>query len=316
MLCVQYQTPAWLVWRWITGGLLISAERSGTSVNPHNRARLLVCPEKRSWPLWLIIFSFHHLHTVNPVNLRRGCMSDILIVTDVWLSFIQAFFISLHPHFPPASSYPHVCEAISGGDAQVRSWRSFSCWAELNLDTTSSISFLYPVFVSLWKTLPTLSQHLPHIETSLSILLNVCETAVHHWDRLQKISVICHCHPALITCFPHRQITLWFLMSGSPTQTNNKAPPQKKSVVLYGLLEFLLVSLFPSCSETKPTGPLLIRNMQIHLLISYTESLRLSLNTWLALILAWYSSRTPQVTEVNCSPRADSQLSYSDCVFP
>lgn len=56
--------------------------------------------------------------------------------------------------------------------------------------------------------------------------------------------------------------------------------------------------------------------MQIHLLISYIESLRLSVNTWLALILAWYSSRTPQVTEVNCSPRADSQLSYSDCFFP
>lgn len=227
-------------------------------------------------------------------------------------------------HFPPPSSYPHVYEAISGCDAQVRSWRSFSCWADLNPDTTSSISFHYPVFVSLWKTLPTLSQHLPHIANSLIILLNFCEIAVqlHHWDRPQKISVVCHCHPAIIPSFPQRQTTLWLLMSGSPTQTNNKVPPPKKvthccrSVVLYRLLEFLLVSLFPSCTETKPTGPLLIRNMQIHFLISYIESLRPSLNTWLALILAWYSSRTPQVTEVNCSPRADSQLSYSNCVFP
>lgn len=236
------------------------------------------------------------------------------------LAFFHPGF--LHPSPSPLQyTFLLISSCLWSHDAQVRSWRSFSCWAELNPDTASSISFLYHVFVSLWKTLPTLSQHLPHIEKSLIILLNFCEIAVqlHHWDQPQRISVICHCHPAIIIiiCFPHRQITLWFLMSGSPTQTNNKVPlPPKKSVVPYGLSEFLLVSLFPSCSETKPTGPLLIRNMQIHLLISYIESLRLSLNTWLVLILAWYSSRTPQVTEVNCSPRADSPLTYSNCVFP
>lgn len=46
--CVQCQTPAWLLWRQITGGLLISVDRNGTSVNPHNIARLLVCLEKLS----------------------------------------------------------------------------------------------------------------------------------------------------------------------------------------------------------------------------------------------------------------------------
>lgn len=92
--------------------------------------------------------------------------------------------------------------------------------------------------------------------------------------------------------------------------------PYSRPALLLSFAEFLLVSLFSLMhTETKPTGLLLIRNMQIHLLISYIESLRLSLNTWLALILAWYSSRTPWVTEVNCSPRADSQLSCSDSFF-
>lgn len=88
--------------------------------------------------------------------------------------------------------------------------------------------------------------------------------------------------------------------------------PHSRPALLFSLSDSPLVSLFSLMhTETKPTGLPLIRNMQIHLLISYIESLRLSVNTWLALILAWYGSRTPQVTGVNCSPRADSQLSYS-----
>lgn len=113
------------------------------------------------------------------------------------------------PSSPPSALHSHVCRAITGCDAQVRSWPPTSCRAEVDsghifLRLVHGLCFLSfrPVLWNISNNVTT--QSLPHKQKAFMCLVNLQQTGVQldQREHLQQISVICQCHHVIFPCTP------------------------------------------------------------------------------------------------------------------
>lgn len=106
------------------------------------------------------------------------------------------------PFAPPSALHSHVYRAITGCDAQVRSWPPTSCRAEVDSKQCSLFFIFRPVLWIINNNVTTYS--FPHKQKACVCLLNLWKTGVQldQKEHLQQISVICHCHHVIFLCIP------------------------------------------------------------------------------------------------------------------
>lgn len=126
--------------------------------------------------------------------------------------------------FLPCPTYSHVYRVITGGDAQVRSWQSSCCWAELSPDKLSFFFSCIHCCFSLRNFNNSITIH-PTQTEELYESSEFLRDSSSNWTTeaiCRKYLSFVTGHPVIIICVPNRQNTLWFNFSVSPTQRNNK----------------------------------------------------------------------------------------------